>query len=142
MGFSQGAIVSAIIIIDQMDGIKNNGSIQHNLFKFCIFFAGALPTEDYLETCNLHESELFNIPSIHIFGEEDDIIIAEVSLNLFLNLICSDNFIQQRSEKLANLFYKPTIVKHSGGHYCPTSANVRIPLKEFLSSISKTIGNK
>lgn len=92
LGFSQGAAFVCMIC-----GMKTKGVFQHD-FKFAILVAG------FKSRCSLHlpyyESKT-NIPTLHVFGETDQVIPQEMS------------------EELLQYFQDPKTVIHPGGHYVP-----------------------
>lgn len=71
------------------------------------FRSGSLAHANYYEDLN-------TIPSLHIWGDSDDIIPSDMS------------------KSLAQCFDEPTIVEHSGGHYFAATALQRHHYIEFI----------
>ncbi|GLV31798.1 uncharacterized protein CBL_07558 [Carabus blaptoides fortunei] len=95
LGFSQGACFVSLLCDLQQRGIlkcKFNFAIMASGFK-----SGSLPHLKYYE-------ESINIPTMHIYGKNDQIIPTEMS------------------EALASCYEEEAlIVTHDGGHYLPAS---------------------
>lgn len=71
------------------------------------FRSGSLAHANYYE-------ETLTLPSLHIYGETDNIIPAEMS------------------ESLASTFEEPQIVTHPGGHFFAASTNQKGIYIDFL----------
>ncbi|XP_013137716.1 PREDICTED: UPF0483 protein CG5412 [Papilio polytes] len=100
MGFSQGACLVGLLA-----AMQQKGYLPYS-FDFAIFVSG------FRSGSLVHKGfydEDINLPSLHVYGESDSIIPKEMS------------------ESLINLFNKPIVAEHSGGHYVPCSG----PLKDI-----------
>lgn len=112
LGFSQGAAAVAILC-----GLRNINEFSHH-FDFVILAAGFLSrAEDHYHLFKCH----FNIPSMHIIGVKDECITKDLS------------------DKLAELFEKPHVVYHEGGHYFPVKGLAAIEYRPFLQQRLKYI---
>ncbi|KAG5886373.1 hypothetical protein JTB14_034906 [Gonioctena quinquepunctata] len=105
LGFSQGACFVGLLC-----DLQQRGLTKFN-FSFAVlasgFKSGSLPHLKYY-------SDRINLPSLHIFGENDQIIPTEMS------------------EALSNCFEEPIIVKHPGGHYLPATAAQKHEYQKFF----------
>eukprot|EP00298_Acanthocystis_sp_HF-20_P003565 c13910_g1_i1.p1 GENE.c13910_g1_i1~~c13910_g1_i1.p1 ORF type:complete len:219 (-),score=76.57 c13910_g1_i1:19-675(-) len=99
IGFSQGAALAAIIIAYASVGrtpIK---------FKFALFVGGYLPNSQNLSEWRDSEKILFNVPSIHVYGKEDTIIVWKTS------------------EKFSRMYSNPIVNFHPLGHIFPLASD-------------------
>lgn len=71
------------------------------------FKSGSLPHLKYF-------SDIITIPSLHVFGENDQIIPTDMS------------------EALSYCFEEPTVVKHPGGHYVPAAQPQKHDYQKFF----------
>ncbi|RWS29314.1 hypothetical protein B4U80_10384, partial [Leptotrombidium deliense] len=105
LGFSQGAAMVALICT-----MIRDGTFRHS-FKFAVFFAA-------FESLNSHHESLYskkiNIPSLHVIGETDKVIVKE------------------RSVKLSECFECPSLLFHKGGHCVPSSSQNKTTFLEFF----------
>ncbi|XP_028140910.1 esterase AGAP003155 [Diabrotica virgifera virgifera] len=105
LGFSQGACFAGLLCDLQQRGLSKF------TFNFAIFSSGfksgSLPHLKYY-------IDRITIPSLHIFGENDQIIPTDMS------------------EALSNCFEEPFIVRHPGGHYLPASAPQKSDYQKFI----------
>nr|CAI5831627.1 unnamed protein product [Callosobruchus analis] len=105
VGFSQGACFVGLLC-----DLQQRGLTKFN-FSFAVlasgFKSGSLPHLKYY-------SDRINLPSLHIFGENDKIIPTEMS------------------EALSNSFEDPVIVRHPGGHFLPASAAQKHQYQKFF----------
>jgi len=104
-GFSQGATMAAHIcaLRDQPDSPFK--------FKFALLCAG------FKSKSTQHQKYYTNTihcPSLHIFGESDKVIAGE------------------RSEELSGLFENAHVLKHTGGHFLPTTSKEKKVYQDFL----------
>ncbi|XP_044763205.1 esterase AGAP003155-like [Coccinella septempunctata] len=94
LGFSQGACLAALLC-----DLQHRGLIKPK-FNFAIIISGfkskCLPHMKYF-------SDIISLPTMHILGDEDEIIPNEMSASL------------------AECFEEPLICNHTGGHIVPTS---------------------
>ncbi|KAL1491617.1 hypothetical protein ABEB36_012188 [Hypothenemus hampei] len=106
LGFSQGACFLGLLC-----DLQQRGLTKHIKFNFAIMASGfksqSLPHMKYY-------LEPITLPSLHIFGENDQIIPTEMS------------------EVLSISFEEPTVVKHPGGHYLPASAPQKHQYQKFF----------
>ncbi|KRT81624.1 hypothetical protein AMK59_5538 [Oryctes borbonicus] len=107
LGFSQGGCFTGLLCDLQQRNLLNFN------FNFAIiasgFKSGSLPHLKYYE-------DLINLPSLHIYGENDDIIPTEMSV------------------ALRDCFESPMIITHPGGHYFPATAAQKQGYQEFFKS--------
>uniref|UniRef100_A0A023F7J0 Putative phospholipase/carboxyhydrolase n=1 Tax=Triatoma infestans TaxID=30076 RepID=A0A023F7J0_TRIIF len=92
LGFSQGAAFAGIlaILLERKEFVAD--------FKFVILVAGFKSLcKPHLNYYNLK----VNLPSLHVIGDTDNVIIKE------------------RSEELMTYFENPVLIRHPGGHYVP-----------------------
>lgn len=115
LGFSQGAELLGLICC-----LKSKNLFQAE-FKFAILVSG------FKSHCPAYSSYYdlkspINIPSLHIWGDTDQIIVKE------------------RSEALFNLFDAAVTQKivHPGGHFLPGHADVAAGIKKFLQHLPVT----
>ncbi|XP_076174765.1 esterase CG5412 [Ptiloglossa arizonensis] len=102
LGFSQGA--AFVIILCSMQQKK----LLHIEFDFAIVISG------FQSLCTSHVTyynEKMSIPTLHIYGETDQIIPTEMT------------------EEVSELFINKTKLKHKGGHYIPSKKEF---YKEFI----------
>lgn len=104
-GFSQGASMVHLLL-----ALKASGKIELDV-KFAIFSSGFLSLSSVHE--NLVES-FIDLPSMHIFGKND-------------NIVCSE-----RSQNLSEKFPNPVIIIHDGGHFVPSLNPFKSIFIEFL----------
>ncbi|XP_022904992.2 esterase CG5412 [Onthophagus taurus] len=105
VSFSQGGCFTGLLCDLQ----------QRNLtkckFNFVIFFSAfksdCLPHKKYY-------SDKITIPSLHVFGENDEIIPKEMSADL------------------SECFEDPVVLKHSGGHFVAANSQQKPIYKEFI----------
>ncbi|XP_055791613.1 esterase OVCA2 isoform X2 [Salvelinus fontinalis] len=108
LGFSQGAALVAMLCSIQEQNLEPQFQ-----FRFAILVAG------FRSACSEHQR--FNggpaplvIPSLHVFGQEDQVI--------------SDRM----SRELLPLFQEPQVLTHPGGHFVPAASAHRQTYQEFL----------
>ncbi|CAI5794617.1 Esterase OVCA2 [Podarcis lilfordi] len=110
LGFSQGAALVGIIC-----ALKQRGDPRFP-FDFAIVVAGfksqAAPHQGYYQ-------EPIVVPSLHVLGETDRVIPAEMS------------------RQLASCFAEPVSLIHTGGHFVPASAPQKKAYLEFLDQFVK-----
>ncbi|KAJ6632645.1 Esterase [Pseudolycoriella hygida] len=105
LGFSQGACFAGLLCSLSERGmtcIKPQFVILSSGFK-----SGSLAHLNYYE-------DKITIPSLHIFGETDNVIPNEMS------------------EELSDIFQDPKILKHSGGHYFPSTTQQKEFYRKYL----------
>ena len=105
LGFSQGAAFLSLLCT-----LRNDPTSNLN-FKFAILIAG------FKSLVSPHASMYRNpidCPSFHIIGSTDGVIPT------------------QSSEDLLTVFMDGMAYRHDGGHYIPSSPQVRTALLEFL----------
>ncbi|EFP04882.1 hypothetical protein GCK72_014307 [Caenorhabditis remanei] len=108
LGFSQGAsMVHLLIAKAQLGEIKLPG------IRFAIFFSGFLSlssTHDYLTSLRIKD-----FPSLHVFGDADEIVA------------------RPKSEKLADQFEVPPLrIAHDGGHLVPAMSKHKEKIAGFM----------
>ncbi|XP_076656152.1 esterase AGAP003155 [Halictus rubicundus] len=93
LGFSQGAAFATILCYMQQK------KLLQAAFNFAIIISG------FHSLCAPHATyynDKLDIPSLHIYGETDQVIPTEMA------------------EKVHELFINKKIIKHEGGHYIPS----------------------
>ena len=105
IGFSQGA--SFVSLIASMSA-KSLTSIKPRF----VFLAAGFPSQS-LAHKNLYEIKI-PIPSLHVYGLNDEIICHELSL------------------KLLDSFENPQVKTHEGGHYVPSSSKEKQCYVDFF----------
>ncbi|XP_026727187.1 esterase AGAP003155 [Trichoplusia ni] len=106
MGFSQGACLVGLLA-----AMQQKGYLPYT-FNFAIFASGF--RSGSLVHKGFYDEEI-TLPSLHVYGESDSIIPKEMS------------------ESLINLFIKPIVAEHSGGHYVACSGAIKDAYQDFLS---------
>ncbi|XP_063002573.1 esterase OVCA2 [Elgaria multicarinata webbii] len=110
LGFSQGAALVGIIC-----ALKQQGDPRFQ-FDFAIVIAG------FKSRAVSHRSYYqgpIGVPSLHVLGETDRVIPAEMSRDL------------------ASHFTEPVVLTHPGGHFVPASAPQKKAYLEFLAQFIK-----
>uniref|UniRef100_A0A8R1DL08 FSH1 domain-containing protein n=1 Tax=Caenorhabditis japonica TaxID=281687 RepID=A0A8R1DL08_CAEJA len=108
LGFSQGAsMVHLLIAKAQLGEIRLPG------IRFAIFFSG------FLSLSTKHDSltsiQITNFPSMHVFGDADEIVA------------------RAKSEQLADRFdVEPLRISHEGGHLVPSMSKHKDKIAGFL----------
>ncbi|VDO33898.1 unnamed protein product [Haemonchus placei] len=105
LGFSQGASMVHLLL-----AMEKRGEIELG-FRFAIFFAG------FLSLSSVHDcytSQTFDIPSLHIYGSGDQIVVAVTS------------------EKLKSMFSNSIAIVHDGGHFIPSMSKFKDVFGDFL----------
>ncbi|KAF0852780.1 mitochondrial serine hydrolase (FSH1) [Andalucia godoyi] len=100
LGFSQGAAFASYLVA--------TNALPASV-KFMILVSGFVPRAQavshlYPATNQSVDVSPFSIPTLHVVGETDDLIPPK------------------ESQKLVDCFADAILVKHSGGHYVPTTA--------------------
>ncbi|XP_078035383.1 esterase AGAP003155 [Augochlora pura] len=113
LGFSQGGAFATILCCMQQK------KLLEFQFNFAIIISG------FKSLCAPHAiyyDDKINIPSLHIYGDTDQIIPTEMA------------------EKVSELFINKKIVKHEGGHYIPSKKDF---YKDFIMEMlaNKTKNN-
>lgn len=108
LGFSQGASMVHLLLAK-----AQNGEIQLRGIRFAIFFSG------FLSLSSKHESltsiQIKDIPSLHVFGDADEIVA------------------RPKSEKLADRFdVEPVKIVHEGGHLVPSLSKHKETVAGFM----------
>ncbi|CAH1399083.1 unnamed protein product [Nezara viridula] len=108
LGFSQGGALAALICF-----LIKRKEFEAD-FKFVVLIGA------FKSLCTPHlqyYSDKISLPSLHVFGEGDDIITKD------------------RSEELMSFFEKAEILKHSGGHYVPCSKEQKESYLKFFKEM-------
>ncbi|XP_005096416.1 esterase OVCA2 [Aplysia californica] len=107
LGFSQGAsMVSMLCLMQQQRGKQ--------WFKFAVLIAGF---KSRSTAHDVHYSGRSEIPSLHVYGETDQIISESMS------------------EELLQYFRDPTILRHPGGHFVPAASAQKKGYMGFLNDM-------
>ncbi|CAB3235243.1 unnamed protein product [Arctia plantaginis] len=115
MGFSQGACLVGLLA-----AMQQKGYLPYT-FKFAIFASGF--RSGSLVHKGFYDEEI-TLPSLHVYGESDSIIPKEMS------------------ESLINLFIKPVVAEHTGGHYVACSGAIKDAYQDFLSDQCQEVLNE
>ncbi|AMD18564.1 HBL338Wp [Eremothecium sinecaudum] len=126
IGFSQGAALAGYLCTD-VRGILGLTSDMQPDFKFLVNFSGfKLEPEIYAAKFK----EPLKIPSLHVVGELDTIVLQERTMALY-----DACHVDSR-----------TLLKHTGGHFVPNSKNFVAKVTNWLkcmnaepSSVPKTV---
>nr|XP_020659196.1 esterase OVCA2 [Pogona vitticeps] len=113
LGFSQGAALVGILC-----ALKQRGDPRFP-FGFAILIAGF---SSRAASHRLYYQEPIAVPSLHVLGETDRVIPAEMS------------------RELASHFTEPVVLTHPGGHFVPASAPQKKAYLEFLDQFRKSPG--
>ena len=108
MGFSQGAAAAAMLCAELADRPELRP-------KFAVFISGFVPRDETAGAALL--AGVSNVPSLHIIGVKDELVVAE------------------RSRALATLFADAVVIEHPGGHMIPSGAAVRSQVIAFLDEV-------
>lgn len=110
LGFSQGACFLGLLCDLQQRGLLN----KHVVFNFAILISG------FKSNSLVHlkyYKEKIDIPTLHVFGENDEIIPTEFS------------------EDLSECFTDPNIIRHPGGHFVPASSAQKEGYTTFIKNM-------
>ncbi|XP_071994208.1 esterase OVCA2 [Engystomops pustulosus] len=110
LGFSQGAAFVAMLC-----ALKQQGDPRFQ-FDFAMLVAGFKSRAS--EHAHFYK-EPITVPSLHVFGDSDRVIPADMS------------------QELAAHFVNPVVVTHPGGHYIPVLAEQKKAYFPFLDSFRK-----
>jgi dienelactone hydrolase len=101
MGFSQGSgIVGAML--EHYNEVVGDDKASDAL-KFAIIYSGFMFEH---ESVQHYYTKRINLPTLHVMGELDTLVSNE------------------RSQKLADNGEDSTVMKHPGGHYCPSTKDL------------------
>ena len=103
MGFSQGAGAAAMLCAELQP-------------RFAILISGFVARDIEAGAGLLAGVE--NVPSLHVFGESDQLVVPD------------------RSRALVECFTDATVIAHEGGHMIPSGATVRRQVVAFLDSVN------
>lgn len=109
LGFSQGAAMLGLLC-----GLQQQGKLSFS-FKFAIFssaFRSRSTPHQYLY------SEKITLPTLHIFGEADQVIDKSMS------------------EEFLQYFDEPETLIHAGGHFIPATSAQKPTYLQFLENMS------
>jgi predicted esterase len=101
-GFSQGAALGGLLV-----GL-------HLPVRFAIFAGGFVARDQCLQTIYDEAPAAFTIPSLHMIGKMDSIVLPE------------------ESTALAAKFLRPIVLEHAGGHVIPSTSVVARHFNAFL----------
>lgn len=108
LGFSQGAAFVAMLCALQEQNLEPDFN-----FRFAILVAG------FRSACLEHDrfyGATLQIPSLHVFGQEDKVIPEHMSKDLL------------------PVFSNPQILTHPGGHFVPAASVHRQTYQDFLKT--------
>ncbi|CAO3612328.1 unnamed protein product [Mucor hiemalis] len=119
LGFSQGGCFAALLteMLEDKSRFPEliSPSFEHPAFKFSIIVAGFKPTMQEATNVLLTKERKVKTPSMHFIGDLDTLVLPE------------------NMNKLTEAFENPTIFRHTGGHFLPSSSSSRKELEAFLS---------
>ncbi|KAK8722947.1 hypothetical protein OTU49_011965 [Cherax quadricarinatus] len=110
LGFSQGAAMLGLLC-----GLQQQGKLTFS-FKFAIF-ASAFRSRSAPHQCLY--SEKITLPTLHIYGETDQVIGKDMS------------------EELLQYFHEPETHVHPGGHFVPATAAHKAIYVKFLEDMKQ-----
>lgn len=108
LGFSQGAAFVTMLCSLQEQNLEPDFN-----FRFAVLVAG------FRSACSEHErfyKSTLQIPSLHVFGQEDRVIPDHMSKDLL------------------PVFNDPQILTHPGGHFVPAASAHRQSYQDFLKT--------
>ncbi|KAL3899160.1 MAG: hypothetical protein SGPRY_012693 [Prymnesium sp.] len=108
LGFSQGAAAAAMLC----------ASLKQHTPRFAIFVSGFVPRD---ETAAAELLKGVNVPSLHVIGRADGIVVPE------------------RSWALTEHFEQSCVIEHDGGHMLPSAPVVREKLSAFLEPFKQEV---
>ncbi|KAJ3249063.1 hypothetical protein HDU77_007900 [Chytriomyces hyalinus] len=132
IGFSQGAALAPLLVTELAFAQTTNDSNIYTLPKFMLLFSGFVPIAvTSLADAPVPEGEAaansgvldhwtegrIPIPSMHVIGAGDAWVLPRDSHAL------AARFVESSS----------VVVEHDGGHYIPTSSEMRLRFKEFVT---------
>lgn len=115
MGFSQGSGIVGAILSSFNKVVGDEKAMEH--LKFAILYSG-FRFEN--ESVQHYYKEKITVPTLHVIGELDTLVSNE------------------RSQKLADLCENATVLKHPGGHYCPSTKDL---LKAEVAWVNDAVEN-
>lgn len=101
MGFSQGSGIVGTILSSFNEIVDDDKALDH--LKFAIIYSGF--KFDNPSVQHYYEKRI-TLPTLHVMGELDTLVSNE------------------RSQALADLCDDATVLKHPGGHYCPSTKDL------------------
>lgn len=101
MGFSQGSGIIGAILSSFDKVVGDEKALDH--LKFAIIYSGFIFENESVQ--HFYEKRI-SLPTLHVMGELDTLVSNE------------------RSQKLADLCENATVLKHPGGHYCPSTKDL------------------
>lgn len=101
MGFSQGSGIVGAILSSFNKVVDDEKASEH--LKFAILYSGFIFENKLVEH---YYKEKITIPTLHVIGELDTLVSNE------------------RSIALSELCENATVMKHPGGHYCPSTKDL------------------
>ncbi len=115
LGFSQGAILTGVLC--GLNAGPNGKTSKDTPFRFgfAIMVGGFTARDDDLSKL-FDRHELYTIPSLHVYGVRDGVVSPE------------------SSQALAEMFKRPTIITHSGGHVIPSVAEAKKQWEGFFKT--------
>ncbi|KAI4459309.1 esterase ovca2 [Holotrichia oblita] len=127
LGFSQGGCFTGLLCDLQN---RNCIALLNFSFNFVMIISGfksaSLPHIKYYE-------DLISLPSLHVFGQNDDIIPTGKRRFKF-NTCTKEGFILDMSAALRDCFNDPVTVTHGGGHYFPATAVQKEDYQKFFKT--------
>lgn len=113
MGFSQGSGITGVLLSSYNEIIGDDKALDS--LKFAIIYSGF--KFEHPSVQHYYEKKI-NIPTLHVMGELDTLVSNE------------------RSQELADIFEGSVVLKHPGGHYCPSTKDL---LKNEVGWVSSVV---
>lgn len=101
MGFSQGSGIAGAILSSFNDVVGDEKALDS--LKFAIIYSGFKFDNPSVQH---YYKKKITLPTLHVMGELDTLVSNE------------------RSQALADLCEDATVLKHPGGHYCPSTKDL------------------
>lgn len=119
IGFSQGSGIAGAILSSFDEVVGDKKALDH--LKFAILYSGFI--FDNKSVQHYYEKKI-TLPTLHVIGELDTLVSNE------------------RSQKLADLCENATVMKHPGGHYCPSTKDLLKAEIAWVTSVVEKTKNK
>ncbi|KAJ3297978.1 Ovarian cancer-associated protein 2 [Rhizoclosmatium sp. JEL0117] len=126
LGFSQGAAMAPLLLSELAFASKVNDLTPYTLPRFLILVSGFVssavtgmadaPEEE--SVLNLWDEGKIPVPALHVIGLGDAWVVPLESNGL------AQRFVEGAS----------VIIEHDGGHYIPSTADMRAKFKEYVAS--------
>ncbi|KAI9316561.1 serine hydrolase FSH [Obelidium mucronatum] len=130
LGFSQGAAMAPLLLSELAFASTVNDATPYILPRFMIIVSGFVSSAvtgmadapDQESVLNLWPQGKIPVPAMHVIGLGDAWVLPSESHRLV------ERFVEGVS----------VVIEHEGGHYIPTTADMRTRFKEFVASQTST----